>query len=304
MYFAVKAYPLRLGHALSVWTAFISNATKSETTIIPSVLLHTNLFPGRVASDHIMIHPNSSTGRICRVPLDYHRGLPLQGLMTLNSYISGGHDGTIDAKILVCVKSIGARKRITMKNRTERELAEIFIFDHTGEVRWTLWEGLIESAKEWLPGKTILLISNPGYQMLPSGKGCLRLQRSTLVDVDPDFPDANWLKKYAEDLIKRESLCLEFPEGIWDVEAAEYGLYRTLYTLAEVDEWWVDFRLLPTSCSTFPGCVRIRGSSSLAILMSQSWKYLLCSIIVAPCSCAPSGNIHSSSLETLFLIHF
>lgn len=157
--------------------------------------------------------------------------------MTLNSYISGGYDGTIDAKILVCVKSIGAKKRITTKNRTERELVEIFIFDHTGEVRWTLWEGLIESAKEWLPGKTILLISNPGYQMLPSGKGCLRLQCSTLVDVDPDFPDANWLKKYAEDLTKRESLCLEFPEGIWDVEAAEYGLYRTLYTLAEVDEW-------------------------------------------------------------------
>ena len=157
--------------------------------------------------------------------------------MTLSSYISSGHDGVLGAKILVCVKSIGAKKRITTKKGAERELADVFLFDHTGEVRWTLWGELIESAKEWLPGKTTLLISNPGYQAQYSGKGTVKVQRSTLIDVDPDFPDADWLKKYAEGLTRRESLCLEFPEGIWDVKAAEYGAYRTLYTLADVDEW-------------------------------------------------------------------
>jgi hypothetical protein len=190
--------------------------------------------------------------------------------MALNSYITSGHDGVLGAKILVCVKSIGTRKKITTKSGAERELAEVILFDHTGEVRWTLWGELIESAREWLPGKTILLISNPGYQVQYSGKGTVRMQRSTLVDVEPDFPDAHWLNRYAESLIKKESLCLEFPEGIWDVEAAENGVYRTLYTLADVDEWRVNLRLPKTSCLFALGCDRIRNMSSLAISMSQS----------------------------------
>jgi hypothetical protein len=184
-----------------------------------------------------MIHTNTSIECICRAPLEYHRGQPLPGLMALDSYTSSGHDGVVGAKILVCVKSIGARKKITTKSGAERELAEVLLFDHTGEVRWTLWSELIESSKAWQPGKTILLFSNPGYRVQYSGKGSVAVQQSTMIDVDPDFPDADWLRKYAEGLTKRESLCLEFPEGVWDVDAAEYGVYRTLYSLAEVDEW-------------------------------------------------------------------
>lgn len=157
--------------------------------------------------------------------------------MTLKSYTSSGHDGVAGAKILACVKVIGARKKITTKTGVERELAEVLLFDHTGEIRWTLWGELIESSRFWEPGKTILLISNPGYRALYGGKGGVAIQYSTMVDVDPDFPDANWLRKYSEGLTKRESLSMEFPEGIWDVEAAESGVCRLLYTLAEVDEW-------------------------------------------------------------------
>jgi hypothetical protein len=157
--------------------------------------------------------------------------------MTLSSYTSSGHDGVVGAKILACVKSIGARRKITTKSGAERELAEVLLFDHTGEIRWTLWGELIESSKSWEPGKTILLFSNPGYRALYWGKGGVALQHSTMVDVDPDFPDADWLRRYSEGLTKRESLCMAFPEGVWDVEAAENGVYRTLYTLAEVDEW-------------------------------------------------------------------
>jgi hypothetical protein len=237
LYFATKAYALKLGHVLSVWTAFISDASKSGTAFIPSVLVNANLFPGRVTSDHIMIHTNSSIDGICRVPLDYRRGQPLQGLMTLDSYTSSGHDGVVGAKILVCVKSIGARKKITTKNGVERELAEVMLFDHTGEVKWTIWGELIDSSKAWQPGKTTLLISNPGYRVQYLGKGGVTVQHYTMIDIDPDFPDADWLSKYAEGLTKKESLCLEFPEGFWDVDAAEYGTYRTLYTIAEIDEW-------------------------------------------------------------------
>lgn len=157
--------------------------------------------------------------------------------MTLDSYIKGGHDGVIGVKILACVKSIGARKKITTKKGNECELAEVFLFDHTGEIKLTLWGEQIESSRPWQPGKTILLISTPGYRALYSGKGSISIQHSTMVDVDPDFPDAEWMRKYADGLTKREGLCLEFPEGVWDIEAAEHGVYRVLYTLAEVDEW-------------------------------------------------------------------
>lgn len=237
LYFASRGYALQLGHMLSVWTAFISDSSKSGAAAIPSVLVHANLFPGRVTSDHVTKFKNiPSKGLFC-APLDYRKGQPLQGLMTLDSYIGSGHDGVIGAKILVCVKSIGARKKITTRNGAERELAEVLLFDHTGEVRWTLWGELIESSREWVPGKTTLLISNPGYRMQYSGRGCVGVQHSTMIDIDPSFPDADWLRKYAQGLTRRESLCLEFPKDVWDVEAAEYGVYRTLYTLAEVDEW-------------------------------------------------------------------
>jgi hypothetical protein len=195
----------------------------------------------------MVIHTTSSTDDICRVPLDYHGGNALQGLMTVGSYTSSGHDGVVGVKILVCVKSIGARKRVTIKNGAERDLAEVLLFDHTGEIKWTLWGELIDSAMDWQPGKTILLVSNPAYREAYSGKGSMVLQRSTMIDVDPDFPDAEWLRKYASGLTKKESLCLEFPEDVWDVEAAEYGVYRNLYTLAEVDEWLVLTQRLDSS---------------------------------------------------------
>ena len=242
LYFSRNQYPLKLGQLLSIWTCFISDASKAEATAIPGVLIHANLFPGRVTSDHVMIHTSNATKNLCHTPLEYRKGKPLQGLMTIDSYLgSGGHDGVIGAKILVCIKSIGAKKRISKKTGGESDLAEVKIFDNTGELRWTLWGETIESAKDWQPGKTILLISNPGYRVeMYSGKGSIGIQHATMVDVDPDFPDAEWLRKFALGLTKRESLCVEFPEDIFNediIDGAEYGVNRIMFRLAEIDDW-------------------------------------------------------------------
>jgi hypothetical protein len=236
LYFSNTQYPLKLGQLLTVWTVFISDATKADTTVISGVINYANLFPGRVTSDHVMIHTSDSADGICRIPLDYRKGHELQGLMTIQSYLGSGHDGVVGAKLLVCVKSIGARKRITTKSGKECDLSDLWLFDNTGEVKWTVWNEMIDSVKGWEPGKTILLITNPGYRLDFSQKGSVSIQQSTMIDVDPGFPDAEWLRKHAVGLTKKESIALEFPEGVWDVEAAEHGVNRILFTLAEIDE--------------------------------------------------------------------
>lgn len=57
-----------------------------------------------------MVHDNSDDGITCNAPLGYRQGRPLNGVMTLQNFIDGGYD-VVDAKILVVVKSIGAKKK-------------------------------------------------------------------------------------------------------------------------------------------------------------------------------------------------
>jgi hypothetical protein len=241
LYFAHNPYPLKLGQLLSIWTAFISDTSKTDTPQIPSVTVHANLFPGRVTSDHVMIHTTLSSDSICRTPLGYKKDQPLPGLMAVKSYLDTGHDGVTGAKLLVCVKSIGSKKKISRKDGGgEYELADVVLFDHTGEVRLTVWNEIIESAKCWKAGETVLLISNPGYRVRGNGKGELGITACTMVDVEPEGQDADWLRQFAVGLTRKESLCFNVPEGVWDIEACEYGVTRMLFTLAGLDNWSVD----------------------------------------------------------------
>lgn len=57
-----------------------------------------------------MVHENSDEGVQCKTPLGYKVGQPLAGLMTLKNFVEGGYEIT-DGKVLVCVKSIGPRKK-------------------------------------------------------------------------------------------------------------------------------------------------------------------------------------------------
>ncbi|KAE8441587.1 hypothetical protein EG329_004672, partial [Mollisiaceae sp. DMI_Dod_QoI] len=243
LYFACDPYPLKLGQLLTFWTAFISDASKPGGSLISSIIVGTNMFPGRATSDHIMIHTNESSENVCRTPLEYHKTHPLPGLMTLDSWLNGGHDGVTGAKILVCVKSDGG----------QFELCDVTVFDHTASVKLTIFNRMIDAISNWHAGSTILLITNPGYKVAYIGnQGSAGVSNQTLIDVNPDFADADWLKKYALGLTKKESLCLEFPEDIWDIEAAEYGVCRNLYTLAEIDIW-----VRSEECPQFTGFINI-----------------------------------------------
>ncbi|KAG9246758.1 hypothetical protein BJ878DRAFT_455587 [Calycina marina] len=239
IFFANKPFPVRLGVLMTVWTAFVSESATTEVGNVQGVRAYANLFPGRVTSDHVMAHEHSEgTKSACRGVIGYRKGEPLAGLMTLSSYTTSGHDDIPSAKILVCVKSIGARRTIANKTGGESELVDVWLFDHTGEIRWSVWNDLIPSAKEWVSGTTILLISNPGFKVgRRNARGSLGITKDTWVDVDPEFPDAEWLRRYAEGRTRKESMRQEWPEGVWDVQAAEYGVNVILFTLAGLDEW-------------------------------------------------------------------
>ncbi|EDN91607.1 hypothetical protein SS1G_01010 [Sclerotinia sclerotiorum 1980 UF-70] len=239
LYFANQPYPLKLGQLLSIWTAFISDTSKSDGAPTSGILVCANLFPGRNTSDHIMIHTHSGASDVCRIPLGYIKGEPLPGLMTIEAYLNGGYDGILDIKLLVCVKSIGARKKIIKKDGGESDLIEVILFDHTGETKMKCWSDLIESVKEWQPGKSILLISNPMHKLDYGGKGVIAFGRNTMVDVEPEFPDAIWLKKWAIGLLRKESIGITFPSEVWgeeEVEKAIYGSGSALFSLKDIDE--------------------------------------------------------------------
>lgn len=57
-----------------------------------------------------MIHEEKEESMLCRTPLGYKDGQNKAALMTLSDFASGGSD-VADGSILVCVKSIGARKK-------------------------------------------------------------------------------------------------------------------------------------------------------------------------------------------------
>lgn len=57
-----------------------------------------------------MIHTNNDDGMLCKKPQGYESGRELSRLITLKGFIGGGHE-VADGKIIVCVKSIGGRRK-------------------------------------------------------------------------------------------------------------------------------------------------------------------------------------------------
>lgn len=206
----------------------------NKTFIIPNAPNITSIFPGREGSVHVVFHRNSDKGETCRVPLEYSKGKTLPGLMTLKSFMDGGCE-IENTKVLGCVKSIGPTKNITNKKGIRSDLTEVTIFDDTAEIVLKLWGTYSLSARDWIPSQTILLLSNPTFKLEHRGSYSLGVSYATIVDLEPDFPDAEWLRKYATNLRKKESVDQRFPLDLWDVGHAMSGNKQLLFTIAEVD---------------------------------------------------------------------
>ena len=115
---------MKLGSLVSVWTTHVSlgdagiKASSATTTTTPKAStlddrLFANIFPERDQSCYFRVYEEYDgidDDAVCRTPLGYEEQKALPGLMTLKNLVDGGYE-IEGCKILVCVKSIGCRKK-------------------------------------------------------------------------------------------------------------------------------------------------------------------------------------------------
>lgn len=181
--------------------------------------------------------PGSETDRILRSPLEFNKTeySYLPALMTLKSFLSTGYDMG-EGKILVCVRSVGPCRTVQSKKRQcDLDMIDVGVFDDTATSVLKLWEDKVPSAKRWIPNQTILLISKPtcrGGSASPE----IGIGYSSTIDVDPEFPDADWLRSKVKSMSKKQSVHTPFPTNTWNIEVAINGPGRTLFTIADVED--------------------------------------------------------------------
>lgn len=119
------------------------------------------------------------------------------------------------------------------RNGTTSELISLNIFDDTSEGLLTLYSSMCDSASQFAPYKTILLISNPGWRIGKIAK--LTVTSDSRVDIDPDMGDARRLQAMAQRLTKREHINPPFVVPDATIRDFENASVKALYTLADVD---------------------------------------------------------------------
>ncbi|MCJ1391895.1 hypothetical protein MMC18_004762 [Xylographa bjoerkii] len=239
LWYANVDYKLRLGQLVSVWTPHISTNDLGSLTLHGASLV-TSIFPERDSSCYFMVQDNSDTGTLCKTSIGYTDGKRLTSLMTLKSYVEGGHEVN-DGKILVCVKSIRGRKKqiesyiVTDKKGNPLEKVDVNVFDDTSQATLTLWNHVIDSAASWRPSHTILLITSAAFR--DGARPSISMTSITHVEVDPNMRDAEWLRAFADRMTKKEHINQPFPEDVFDVETATSSQNRILFNIADIDEF-------------------------------------------------------------------
>ncbi|KAI8966615.1 hypothetical protein F5Y11DRAFT_364228 [Daldinia sp. FL1419] len=241
LYYAKASdYQLLFGQRVTIWTTFIGNSTQGSSGNIPFCTSSTKIYPGRSIATHIIFHndPLDSDGyRILRRPLDCNlkEYTYLSGLMTLKAYLSTGYD-TTESKILICVRSVGPRRTVYSKKRQcDLGMVDVSIFDDTATCVLRLWQDKVPSARTWIPNHTILLISKPTCREDNPQSG-LGIGYTSMIDVDPEFPDAYWLRNKVKNMSKKQSVHVPFPCDTWDINLAIRGPSRTLFTIADIED--------------------------------------------------------------------
>lgn len=108
-----------------------------------------------------------------------------------------------------------------------------------------------QSRQGWKAGETVLLLQGPGCKIgrnvgrrrlndisnTDTVQKYLSMTSSTIIDIDPSTPDADWLRRWSLRQRCREAVNPAFPEGVFDVQAVQSGPVRCLFTIGELDEF-------------------------------------------------------------------
>jgi hypothetical protein len=227
LWYAKKHYQVRLGQLVSIWTPYASNGERGLFSVSVAPLF-TSIFPERDRHCYIMLHDHCDTSTRFRLPLGYSDDgetadiVARPELMTLKTFVSGGHD-VANSRLLLCVKGVGARKKINTKKGGTVEMVKVMLFDDTGEATLTLWSDMSLSAVVWTPSKTVLMITNPGWNMGGKQLG-LSVKGHTMIDVDPAIDDAEWLRGFATRISRKQHINAPFPDDSRSLHACRLGL--------------------------------------------------------------------------------
>ncbi|KAL1998817.1 hypothetical protein VTN02DRAFT_5532 [Thermoascus thermophilus] len=232
-------YNLGLGSLFTVWTPHVSVPKPNPRSGGPNrgrgdpAPLMTSIFPERDGACRVVVHDDGVASRICRVPLGYREGQPPgHGLSSLaESRRLAGREASVETTVLVYVKAVGAVTRVTNSKGQPADKIDIGIGDESGEAILTLYGRMMLSALRWTPGSTILLISRVHWRL----DWRLSVTARTMIDVDPDIVEAEWLRRAAVG----RSRCVNqaYPEGVFDVETLESAPVKLKFTLADIDEF-------------------------------------------------------------------
>lgn len=110
LWYAKAQHNIRLGQLVTVWTVHVSLGSEASSLAPSAAPLFTSIFPEGERNCHFMVHERSDCGSMFKRPFRGRDSEVLPGLMTLKNFTDGGFD-VDDCKLLVCVKSIGARKK-------------------------------------------------------------------------------------------------------------------------------------------------------------------------------------------------
>lgn len=252
LFFVHEPYILKLGAEIKIWASTITSESARDSLTVSSSRLATCIFPGKDPSVHVLLSTEQSDARSPKhqqkillagkkaTPTAATKNMISQQLVTLKAFLAGADD-VPDATLLYCVKSVAPAKTVVLKSGGEVTLREIRVFDETLEVVFKLWNELCSSADDWVAGQTILMVTNPALKKTVwTAQSTLQMGVASMIEIDPEHEDADWLRRYADCTIKGDSMCQDIPDKLakgWDVEKIESRKERVLFTLAQVDDW-------------------------------------------------------------------
>ncbi|KAK0728490.1 hypothetical protein B0T26DRAFT_638760, partial [Lasiosphaeria miniovina] len=243
---------IQLGSLVTVWTGFVAESSNALPLRAPfgAMMIPVHLSPASQSCIHFhREEPGSDESWLCRLPLDYDsaRGSlessPMSAFMNLRAYLNCSHDSAPSPRVVVCVSSVGPCKTVwSVKAQRNLKMVELHVVDETDSCVLRLWEDKVLSARAWYPDDTILLISNSLFCLKGKKNDIpeLGIGSTSMIEVDPVFPDADWLRRMAANRTRKESVYIPFPSDIWGADKGIGGLESdsgTLFTLADVDVW-------------------------------------------------------------------